>query len=239
MSFLPRAIIRSKKSSAGGSGAVRVQTSGLKSVAASTNATDTVTAGANFTAGNTVILCVSGFSDQNTTQPFSGITIGGTAAVEDSGKQHAGANLNYRVSIWRATSVAGGNPNVVFAWAGGSGPNHQLACSFEEWTGFVASPVDKVPTPVQSTGTTQSITSAATAQNNEVVYAACNTTNGDCAGLAGPTSGFTQTFVDNSGSGTAGVAGYKVVTSIGAQAAGFSTTGSVESDAVMVTYKTN
>lgn len=234
-----RAIFFRPAAGGGGNAAVLKQSSGLKNLPSATNATDTINVSTNFTAGSTVIICVTGFNDNNTTSNFSGITVSGTAAVEDSAIQHGVSNLSYRIAIWRATNVTGGNTQVIFSWTGGGGGgNHQLSCSIDEWTGFQASPVDSVPTPKQTTGTTQSITSAVTAQAHEIVYAACNTSNADCAGLAGPTAGYTQTFVDNAGSGTAGIAGYKVLSAAGAQTANFSTTGSVESDAVMVTYKT-
>lgn len=223
---------------AASAGATLVQTSGQKNIVNTSNASDTLAAAGNFAAGSTVVIAIVSFNDAATvgSTHFSSVTVSGTAAVEDAAKTNSG-NQSYRVSIWRATNVAGGNPNVVLNWfAGGGGPTHYATCSFEEWTGVNLSPVDQVPTAVQSTGTTQSITSGVTAQASELVYAACNV-YGVSSSLTGPTSGFTQTVLETGATNLNIAAGYKKVSSSGAQSASWAMT-SHESDAVMVTYET-
>jgi len=214
-----------------------VQSTGTKAVAASANATDTVTAASNFTAGNTVIIAVVAFNDTSVGASFSGITVSGTAAVEDANIQHVD-NANYRASIWRATNVTGGNPNVVFSWTNGAGGTHILTCGIEEWSSLTATPVDSVPAAVRTTATSESITSAVLAQAKEVVYAVGSVTNANVAGFTGPT-GFTVTASDVTPTNLAALAGYKAVNATTAVTAAFSQTGSVESDLVMVTYKSN
>lgn len=212
-----------------------VQTTGNKHITASTNATETFVFPAPVTAGNTVVLCITTFEGGGTSP--TGFTLGGTAAVKDATKQKTAGN--YTLSIWRATNVAGGTANCVLTWDFDHSGSY-FTCSAEEWSGFLASPVDQVPTAVGNIGvSSQSITSGATTQAKEVVYAAFSTSLSDFAALAGPTSGFTTTVLDNAGSNIPIAAGYKIVAATGTQAAGATCTLASDSfDGVMVTYKT-
>lgn len=212
----------------------RVQTSGIKKVDASTALTDTFNAASNFTAGNTVILTLVYFNASNA--DVTGVTMGGTAAVEDIVQQCT--SPQYRTAIWRATNVAGGTSAVVISTAGSV--NHYIACSFEEWSGFLASPLDQTGFS-SNVGATTGVNTGATVQAAEVVYgvaaAAGNFSSG--SGISGPASGYTQTVLQNTTGNIGIAASYKIVAATGAQAGTWTTTDSSEVFAVIATYKTN
>lgn len=219
-------------------GATLVQTTGEKGFAATNNATDTILTTANFTAGNTAILAITYFNDGTAAAAgITSISIGGTGATKAVGQQHTD-NVSYRSEIWYASSLAGGSNAITITWASGAGPNHYVSCSCEEWSGVLASPLDQTAAQ-QSTGTTITATTASTAQANELVYCCGGPTNSNAAGINGPSSGYTPTYLDNGGTFLAGAGGYKKVSATGVQSGSIGQTASAEGDVVVATFKTN
>lgn len=220
-----------------------VQTTGKKTVEASTNATDSFVFPSNLTPGNTVVICITTYQKSHLTP--TGIACGVDAMTKDTTLQMSGsADPNYWLSIWRKSGVTGGSATVTVTWDPGDLSESYFCASAEEWSGWQVSPLDRVPTPIEDTSFSfsPSITSAVTTQAKEVVYAAASVRGIEGTLLAGgPSSGFTQTVLENSGTLRPLAAGYKQVAATGAQTATFSNSAGSAAyfEMVMVTYKVN
>lgn len=224
----------------GGSPATLVQATALQSVVASTSATNLFPSifANNVTAGNTVVMCIT--THQQGHFAPTAIAVGADAMTKDTTIQMNGSvNSNYWLSIWRKTNCTGGTKNITVTWDASNLNDSYCTFTAEEWSGWLSSPVDQTPTPVEGINVTGgSITSGVTSQAAEVVYAAANVRESEATGLAGP-SGYTQTGLDTSGLILPIASGYKIVAATAAQTASFTHPFVVGLDMVMVTYKTN
>lgn len=212
-----------------------VQSSGKRqSDAVNLASTVTYNAASNFTAGNTVIITLVHYGATAGTR-VTGITVSGTSAVKDVEKSDA-ANLNH-VEIWRASSVAGGNTQVIVT--GGAQSGQYLTCGFEEWDNISASPFDQSGTGGETVSANPSATTAgATAQADEVAYAAFVDRVGSSWTSSTPPSGYTESWEEPDGTAhEAGSGAYKVLSAIATETATFTTGASITWHAVIATYK--
>lgn len=91
-----------------------------------TNATNTITAGANFNGSHAVIVAFEYYTASIT--GATGVTIAGTAATKLAG----GTISSQGSEIWWAPTNAGGSANVVITWGAGQ---HDGFASVVEWSG--------------------------------------------------------------------------------------------------------
>ena len=108
-----------------------VQTSGTKIVAASAGP-ETFTMPGNFTAGNSAVVTLSHFLTAGTA--VTSVTIGGTAATRDLQYDFGGGTQE--IEVWKADNIAGGTPNFVVTYGGGT--LNYLDCGCEEWDATLA-----------------------------------------------------------------------------------------------------
>jgi hypothetical protein len=209
-----------------------IQTSGKQQVDNSGGTSTTFNAGTNFTAGNTVIISLVHYGGGGTSR-ITAITVSGTSAVKDAENSDAGT-VNH-VEIWRATNVAGGNTQVAITHPGSS----YITCSFEEWDNFTATPFDQSGTTGSTVSTAPSATTAgATAQADEVSYAAFVDGSGTNWTSSTPPTGYTETWEEFNGTAhEAGSGAYKVLSATTTETATFTTGASMTWLAVIATYK--
>lgn len=113
-----------------------------------------------------------------------------------------------------------------------------------EYSGYATSgALDKVAVVPLASGTTVTVTTAATAQANELVTASVATNfafNNSATGLTDPPTGYLSNAVNQDTNGKAAFeSSYKEVTSTGAQSATWSWSGTGEGAALIVTYGTS
>ena len=194
-----------------------VQTSGKKTTSTG-GASVVFHAPAPFTVGNWVVVAWE-------TNPYKdSITGGGGVATNEFIGVPFGSQI-YGISWFQVTNAS--TDDVTFNFTPTSG--NTVTCSFEEWDNFQgATPLD---TSVEASGT--SVSSGTLAQANEVVYAIAvpNGTGGTLP--TGPSSGFTQTWAENTSGIPNGAAGYKSVSSTASVTATFTNVG----DCIIVTFK--
>lgn len=194
-----------------------VQTSGIKETA--TGGTSVVfNAPSNFTVGNWVVLTW-------TTTPFRDSISTGAGTYSNIIDSFPFGSQMYGMGVFQVTNS--GQSDVTFSFS--SGVTNAVSCSFEEWDNFTGAIVDSVPTE----GTT-SITSATLSQANEVVYS-IGVPNGVGSSATGPSSGFTQTWLEGGLVFANGASGYKVVSSTTAVTATYTNVGAC----LMATFTTS
>ena len=211
-----------------------VQVSGLKTVANNGIATFTFSMPGNFTAGNSALLGCSSFLAG--TDSITGITVSGTAMVKDVTHQDTN-NGSYWTNIWRAQNVAGGSATVVVTFSATAG---YFSGSCEEFLPLVASALDQSTSGENNdAGGALTLTTGAKAQNSEVVYAAATQANvfTGTGTIAGPTSGYTQTALQNTAGNLGYAGGYKEVNGSGTESAGWTLSLGSDISGCIATYK--
>ncbi len=214
-------------------GPVVIQSTGIKNVVNTSNATDTVSFAAAVAAGRDVVFCMTSYNGSNLLP--TGVVIAGTAATLMDSVQSSGSAPYYE-SIWLAHNVVGGSDIVI---THGSSVTNYIAGCAEEWTGFIAgAPYDA---SVNANGVTGTATNLTTLAAKTVLYASCAepTNFGASDSLAGPNTGYTQTALQNT-TGTVGFAGgYKILTAAAAQSATFTaSTAGVNVPTVLASFQT-
>jgi hypothetical protein len=175
----------------------------------------TITADANFTAGNSAVVNIAHYQSSSATP--SGVTIGGTAAT----KVVTGIGTTSVCEQWLATGLAGGSATVTITLPAGSGwyiDADVIECS--PLTGL------DVTANATAVNTAPTMTSAATAQAEELVVGLFRDNTGVNNVVATPVPApLTQGFLVRDGiSSLGGASGYKRVQIDGAQSAVFATT---------------
>ncbi len=193
----------------------------------------TVTLGSATGAGNCLIACI-GASENDTNPSPGGITLGGSAgswAQAASAANTSGCNAG----IWVDPSCAGAQTSVVISFTGGSGGSAGVAAWVFEWSGLLASPLDKAPAGATGASTSWASGSTGTlAQAGEVAFGVVAAYGS--ATITGPGGWTNESQLTESS--TLLIAGYQALSSTTSLSYAGTQTSAVEYSACVVTLKT-
>jgi hypothetical protein len=198
-------------------------------------AASTYTPTTPFTAGNTILVAFSAFSN---TGPATGVTVNGVACTQDSGI--VVGPFTASLEVWRLSNLASSG-NVVVNWSGNGSPlGNYILRGILEVSGLEnTNPIDQEPTPTGATNNAPTITSGTTTQADELVLAVFGI--GD-ASAGNPTITNPGSYVEvfRHGAWSTDAAGgcvYRIINAVGAQTATWALSTNCTWEAVMLTYK--
>jgi hypothetical protein len=208
-----------------------VQSSGAQRETAGGTAV-TFNAGSNFAVGSTVVITWA-WTGTAGNSPTSIVIAGTTATFDMTGAPGS----VHRYGIARAVIANASRTDVVFNMPAGA--NNSIRCSFEEWASgvFDASPVD-VQVEASATATTVTGTTATTTQANALVYVAgWGSDGGGNWNTPATTTGYTETYQDDTSPEPFATGAYKEVSATGAQSATLTSASSDPKRVIVQTYK--
>jgi hypothetical protein len=191
-------------------------------------ATSTYTPGVAFTAGNTILMAFTSYAPNGLA---TSMTVGGNAGTRDESNSFG---TDQHFEIWRVSNLPSAG-DAVINWSGGG--NYVLRGILEVSGLENSGVVDQNPSPAGGTGTSPSITSGTTTQADELVFAVVQNVGSSDVTFTQPGS---YTSVANNGNWTTDASGaiaYRIISATGAQTATWTSSGSINWAAGMVTYK--